>query len=670
MTNPERGSPKKKPGNNPRDPGCEPDQTLEAARSGRIFLANMRDRLRAPVNAVIEYSEMLLEDAKEQGRENFVPDLMKIHTLGKKLCALVDASLDEAAINAAGTGKELADFSSNLRHELRTPLNAIIGYSEMLQEDAAADGHETFISDLEKIRHAGRHFLSCIEEIAGFTAAKSGDDRAVTTPGTEAMVRGVMSDIPSLDTVKPASMAAPRGSLLVVDDNEISRDLLCRQLERQGHIVTTAGSGKQALDILQSRAFDLVLLDIMMPEMSGYQVLRRLKSSEAFGDIPVIVVSALDDIDSVVHCLRMGAEDYLIKPFNHVLLKARIRTCLENKRLRDLSEALELRNLKEEVQLVAESRAMQKVLCTVRSVSRNPVNVLIQGESGTGKEVIARLIHHYSDRKDKPFVAINCASIPENLMESEFFGYEKGAFTGAIASKGGRFEEANGGTLFLDEIGDMPLAIQPKFLRALQEGEGNRLGGARPVRYDLRIISASNKGLRQEVENGRFREDLFYRLFSVEIPLPPLRERREDIVPLTLFFMNKVGKRFNKKLAGPSPELLSLFEEYPWPGNVRQLLHEVEHMVALAPEGERLSLKHCSEVLRKGKSAKAMAMVESMRDLSLAERIEELEIASIKEALKRTRGNKLQASKVLGITRQGLDKKLQRYKIGEPQKSS
>jgi DNA-binding NtrC family response regulator len=625
----------------------------------------MRDRLRAPVSAVIEYSEMLLEDAKAQGRDGLAPDLLKIHALGKKLCALVDVSLDDTAIAEAKTEREMETFSSNLRHELRTPLNAIIGYSEMLIEDAEAEGAGTFLPDLEKIRGAGRHFLSCIEEIAGYTPATSGDESALTPPGTGAMVRGVMNDIPPLEMEWSSPDIALRGSMLVVDDNEISRDLLRRQLERQGHIVTIAGSGQQALDILQGRTFDLVLLDIMMPEMSGYQVLQRMKSSDVYGDIPVILVSALDDLDSVVHCIRMGAEDYLIKPFNPVLLKARIRTCLENKRLRDLSEALELRNLKEEVQLIAESRAMQQVLGTVRSVSRNPVNVLIQGESGTGKEVIARMIHQYSDRRAKPFVAVNCASIPENLMESEFFGYEKGAFTGAIASRGGYFEEADGGTLFLDEIGDMPPVIQPKFLRVIQEGEGCRLGSAKPVCYDLRIVSASNKDLRQEVAAGRFREDLFYRIFSVEIPIPPLRERREDIVPLTLFFMNKVGKRFNKKLAGPSPELLSLFEEYSWPGNVRQLLHEVEHMVALAPEGQRISLKHCSEELRKGRSARALALVESTRDLSLAERIEELEITSIKEALRRTRGNKLQASKLLGITRQGLDKKLRRYKIGE-----
>ena len=277
--------------------------------------------------------------------------------------------------------------------------------------------------------------------------------------------------------------------------------------------------------------------------------------------------------------------------------------------------------------------------------------------------MVARLIHLGSDRAGKPFVAVNCASIPDNLMESEFFGYEKGAFTGAAASRGGYFEEADGGTLFLDEIGDMPAAIQPKFLRIIQEGEGSRLGSAKTARYDLRIISASNKDLRQEVAAGRFREDLFYRIFSVEIPIPPLRERREDIVPLTLAFINKIKKRFNKKLEGPSPELLSLFEDYRWPGNIRQLLHEVEHMVAVAPDGRRLSLKYCSEELQKGRGASALALFERSRSLSLAERIAELEITGIAEALRRTRGNKVQAAKLLGITRQGLDKKIKRHQI-------
>ncbi len=650
---------------------CETDQAHEVKRSDTALLANLRTGLRMPVHAVIEYSGMLLEDAKKQGQDNFIPDLKKIHALGKDLRALVDESLDEIKIDTAKTEKEFEEFSVNLRHELRTPLNAIIGYSELLLEDAAADGPKGFIPDLEKIRSAGKLFLSLIEDIAGFSRIK----HSVTDPAlgdhsdAASEVRSVMNDIPPLEEDRSSLDAVNRGSLLVIDDNATSRDLVRRQLERQGHTVTVAENGQQALEIMQAGAFDMVLLDLMMPGMSGYQVLQRLKSSDVLRDVPVVVISALDDMDSVVRCIRMGAEDYLLKPFNPVLLKARIRTCLENKRLRELSEALELRNLKEEVQLVAESRAMQQVLSTMRAVSRNPVNVLIQGDSGVGKEVIARMIHHNSDRKDKPFVAVNCASIPENLMESEFFGYEKGAFTGAVISRGGRFEEADGGTLFLDEIGDMPLAIQPKFLRVIQEGEGSRLGSSKPVSYDLRIISASNKDLRREVAESRFREDLFYRLFSVEISIPPLRERREDIVPLTLFFMNKVSRRFNKNLKGCSSELLALFEEYPWPGNVRQLLHEVEHMGALAADGERITLKHCSPEMKKWRSSGGFPVMQDPPTLCLPERVEELEIECIKDALQKTRGNKLQAAKLLGITRQGLDKKLRRYKISGSPKS-
>lgn len=668
MTIPARGPRKKRPGKSTPIQRCKTDQGHETDRSYRASLANLNNELHMPVNAVIEYSEMLLEDAKEQGQENFIPDLLKIHALGKKLLVLVDDSLDETKIDTAGTEKEFQNFSANLRHELRTPLNAIIGYSEMLLEDALEHGPKEFIPDLEKIRSAGRLFLSFIEDIASFTrTGHKGKTPASGPSDASTMVRSVMSDIPPIDEGRHSLDTVNRGHLLVVDDNEINRDLICRQLERQGHTVTAAENGRQALEIIQTGTFDMLLLDIMMPEMSGYQVLQRLKSSDVHRDVPVVVISALDEMDSVVRCIQMGADDYLLKPLNSVLLKARIRMCLENKRLRVLSEALELRNLKEEVQLIAESRAMQRVLGTVRTVSRSPVNVLIHGESGTGKEVIARMIHHGSDRKDKPFVAVNCASVPENLMESEFFGYEKGAFTGAITSRGGRFEEADGGTLFLDEIGDMPLAMQPKFLRVIQEYEGSRLGSNKPIRYDLRIISASNKDLRHEVEKGRFREDLFYRIFSVEIYIPPLRERREDIVPLTLFFMNRVSRRFKKKVKGFSPELLNFFEKCPWPGNVRQLLHEVEHMVALTPEGERISLKHCSPELQKWRNAAPLTLLQNQPSLFLPQRVEEIEIACIREALQKTGGNKLQASKLLGITRQGLDKKLKRYKISESQ---
>jgi transcriptional regulator with GAF, ATPase, and Fis domain len=318
---------------------------------------------------------------------------------------------------------------------------------------------------------------------------------------------------------------------------------------------------------------------------------------------------------------------------------------------------------KEDTQFIAKSRVMKDILNSVRIVSASPVSVLIHGESGTGKELIARMIHKSGDRSDKPFVSVNCASIPENLMESEFFGYEKGAFTGAVSSRRGRFEEADGGTLFMDEIREMPLFIQPKFLRVIQEGEGHRLGSNRSYKYDLRIISATNKDLRKEVADGLFREDLFYRIFSVDIYIPPLRERHEDIVPLATMFVNKVSKRFKKRVAGFSSEVLNVFEKYSWPGNVRQLLHEVERLVALTPEGEKITLNNCSQELKTCKDSISIDDLKKQPNLSLHSKVHELEIGCIKDALYETEGNKLKASKLLGITRQGLDKKIKRYNL-------
>lgn len=317
-----------------------------------------------------------------------------------------------------------------------------------------------------------------------------------------------------------------------------------------------------------------------------------------------------------------------------------------------------------DINVIAESRVMKNILNTVRVISASPVNVLIQGESGTGKEVIARMIHRSSERKDKPLIPVNCAAVPENLVESEFFGYEKGAFTGAVTNRKGLFEEADGGTLFMDEIGDMPLLMQPKLLRVLQEGEGSRLGSNKSVSYDLRVVSATNRDLRREVTENRFREDLFYRIFSVEIYIPPLRERREDISPLATFFLSNVTKKFRKRVAGFAPEVINFFEEYQWPGNVRQLQHEVERLVALTPEGERVSLTNCSHELQKWKSSRSLYEFTNKPDFSLHEKVKELEIACIKKALQESGGKKIEASKNLGITRQGMDKKIKRYKIG------
>jgi transcriptional regulator with PAS, ATPase and Fis domain len=305
---------------------------------------------------------------------------------------------------------------------------------------------------------------------------------------------------------------------------------------------------------------------------------------------------------------------------------------------------------------------MREVLDLVKLVSTTPVNVLLQGENGTGKELIARMIHEGSERRDKPFVAVNCASIPDNLMESEFFGYEKGAFTGADHSKKGRFEEAEGGTLMLDEIADMPLTIQPKFLRAIQEGEGTRLGSNKLIKYDFRIISATNKDLHQELEEGRFREDLFFRLFSVEIHLPPLRDRREDIVPLALSFLEEISRRFNKKVASFTQELINLFEDFSWPGNVRQLRSEVERLVALTPEGSAIGPEKCSRELLAA-TQEPGRKVKPLGSLSIPDQVKALEVDLIEKALTESNGNRVKAAEALGITRQGLHKKMKRYLI-------
>jgi len=354
-------------------------------------------------------------------------------------------------------------------------------------------------------------------------------------------------------------------------------------------------------------------------------------------------------LEEIARLLSVSIENILL---NNKILQVSTQINLE-------VERLEINHFRD-ARFIAESQVMRNILDRVRTISKTPVNVFIQGEHGTGKELIARIIHEQSDRRDNPFVAVNCASIPENLAESEFFGYEKGAFTGAVSSRRGRFEEADGGVLLLDEVAEMPLTVQPKFLRAIQEGEGRRLGSNRLRHYDLRIISSTNRDLRQEVAEGRFREDLFFRLFSVDIHIPPLRERREDIVTMALSFLDDVTGRFEKKMAGFSPEVLRIFQDYTWPGNVRQLLHEVEHTVALTPEGERISPDMCSQEIRnfitkprKGKHG----------DRSLPEQVKALEVELITKALEQAAGKKNKTAELLGITRQGLHKKIKRYGI-------
>nr|VFK53498.1 MAG: Nif-specific regulatory protein [Candidatus Kentron sp. TUN]VFK54842.1 MAG: Nif-specific regulatory protein [Candidatus Kentron sp. TUN] len=316
-----------------------------------------------------------------------------------------------------------------------------------------------------------------------------------------------------------------------------------------------------------------------------------------------------------------------------------------------------------DIRYVAGSVSMRKVLDETAMVSSTSANVLIRGENGTGKEIIARMIHRGSDRRDGPFVAVNCAAIPEALVESEFFGHEKGAFTGAAMDRKGRLEEADGGTLFLDELGDMSLAVQPKLLRAIQEGECTRLGSNRVRKFDFRIISATNHDLRQAIVNGSFREDLYYRLFAMEIVVPALRERREDIAPLALVFLEETCRRFDKHVPGFSNELLTLLENYAWPGNVRQLRHEIERLVVLTHEGERATPDNCSDEILKSPADSMADDTADARRATLPEQVNALETRLIIDALQSVSGNKRRAAEILGISRQGLSKKMRRYGI-------
>ncbi len=389
-----------------------------------------------------------------------------------------------------------------------------------------------------------------------------------------------------------------------------------------------------------------------------------IRSLTGHGVTGAIQVLNKVSVDFSAEDLTLLAEiaDYLSISIESIILNQEILR-ISRQVNREVAE-LDFRLLQENL-LVAESQAMRDILDLVREISASPVNVLLQGENGTGKELIARLIHAMSSRKNRPFIAVNCASIPQGLVESEFFGYEKGAFTGADQAREGRFEEASGGTLFLDEIADMPLAIQPKFLRALQEGEGSRLGSSKLHAYDFRVISATNKDLLAEKEKGAFREDLYFRLFAVEIYIPPLRERREDIVPLAVAFLAQVNKHFRKKVAGFSAEVLQAFEEYGWPGNVRQLRREVERLVALTGDGELIQLKKCSKELlavggERGEAGEGLA---ARRGYSLPEAVRSLEISLIEAALRQTGGNRSRAAELLQVTRQGLLKKMKRYRL-------
>jgi len=376
----------------------------------------------------------------------------------------------------------------------------------------------------------------------------------------------------------------PSGKILVVDDDKNLLELVKMRLESSGYEVTTALQEEDAIEAVKSQVFDLSVVDLQLVHRDGISLMEELHL--ILPDMPVVILTAYGTIESAVEAMKRGAYSYLTKPFEPQDLLLQIERALENRRL--ASEIQRLKGLLEErydfTNMVARSEKMKRVLEMVSQIAKTESTVYIRGESGTGKELIAKSIHLASDRKNKSFVAINCAALPETLMESELFGHEKGAFTGAIRTKKGLFVQAHEGTLFLDEIGDMPLSIQAKLLRALQERQFYPVGSERPAEVDVRVIVATQKDLEGHVKQGLFREDLFYRIHVIPIYLPSLRERKEDIPPLVEHFLKKFSRQMKKEVKGLTPQAMQKLMLYEWPGNVRELENTIEYAVAMTQQ--------------------------------------------------------------------------------------
>jgi len=446
-------------------------------------------------------------------------------------------------------------------------------------------------------------------------------------------------------------------TIMVVDDDSAHRLMLKKLLGGWGYDVAEADDGVAAIEDVRRQLFDLILMDIRMLNISGIEALEQIKMINPA--IPVIIMTAYASVETAVSALKKGAYDYLTKPLDFDELKITIERATEHNRLKKENEYLKSR-LGEQFDrqnLIGRSQSMVKLLETVAQVAPAEATVLISGESGTGKEMIANAIHFNSARREAPFVKINCAALTETLLESELFGHEKGAFTGAERRREGKFVQAHGGSLFLDEVSEMSKAMQVKLLRVLQEREVTRVGGAEVIKVDVRVIAASNKNLKEEIQKGNFREDLFYRLNVVSLHVPPLRERKEDIPMLAQHFLKHFSKRNNKNIQGYTPRAMQKIMAYSWPGNIRELMNAVERAVVLA-HADFLDAAEIALIM--GDSASSVGAAESDRppqNLSL----EDVEKKSILGALDACGGNKSEAARRLGITRKTLRAKLQKY---------
>lgn len=450
--------------------------------------------------------------------------------------------------------------------------------------------------------------------------------------------------------------------VLVVDDEESMRDFLSIMLHREGYLVDSAVDGAQAVAHLRSYSYDLVISDIKMPRMTGLELLAHIK--ERTPETVVLMVTAFSSTEEAVDAMKQGAYDYITKPFKNEEIRLIVKNALERRALRQENMALkeELGKRYSFEGLVGKSKAMQDVFSLVRKVADSPVKVLITGESGTGKELVARAIHYNSNRREEPFVPINCGAIPENLLESELFGHEKGAFTGAVKQKAGLFETAAGGTIFLDEIGELPQMMQVKLLRVLQENEFRRVGGTAALKADVRVLAATNRNLEEAVAEGSFREDLYYRFNVIRIDLPSLRQRREDIPAMIDFFWERyTGSASVKVDEGAMRRLI----DYHWPGNVRELENVIERATVLGIDG-RVTLDCLPPNLVTGVQGGVMPLTEVPdAGMDLDAYLGEIEKEILLKALVKTNGIRKNAAALLGITFRSIRYRLAKYDLGE-----
>jgi DNA-binding NtrC family response regulator len=451
-------------------------------------------------------------------------------------------------------------------------------------------------------------------------------------------------------------MEARQPRILIVDDEPNIRQGLAEALQDQGYEIEQAASGEAALELLQMKPFDLVLVDLVMEEMDGIEVLREI--NRQWPQTEVVIITAHGTIETAVKALKEGAYDYLTKPINVKRFRSYVHNILRTQELQEENRLLreQLRTEQEYSQIIGRSEKLLTILEMIEQLAPTDVNILIEGESGTGKELVAHAIHQKSGRGQKPFVSVNCGALPKELIGSELFGHEKGAFTGASQRKQGRFELADRGTLFLDEIAEMDLEAQVTLLRILEGGRFRRVGGTREVKVDVRVIAATNKSLKKQVREGRFREDLFYRLNVVRMSLPPLRERREDIKPLAQHFLDTFSTKYHKSNLKFASELNERLTHYQWPGNIRELKNCIERAVILAREQligldllpERLQLE--SDLATKAEVSVGLSLAEMEREM-------------IRQTLEHTGGHRKRTAEILGISERDLYYKLKKYEL-------